>query len=153
MICVIPDPFHSMQRGQVPRLEKVCDFNTQVSKIFSQYCHCFSFASQTHTMRKGLVACYTSVCSRRMKSCAPIRLQNVMIHMFIHPFCDVTFRKMELEAVIDKVTLDMGYESLKAKQKEAIMLFFLQKRRITNRIWKRCVYYIILHLCVVPGTN
>ena len=50
--------------------------------------------------------------------------------MFIHPFHDVTFRKMELEAVIDKVTLDMGYESLKAKQKEAIMLFFLQKKDV-----------------------
>ena len=82
-------------------------------------------------MRKGLVACYTSVCSRRMKSCAPIRLQNVMIHVFIHPFPDVTFRKMELEAVNDKVTLDIGYESLKAKQKEAIMLF----------IYKRETYY------------
>ena len=47
--------------------------------------------------------------------------------MFIHPFHDVTFRKMELEAVIDKVTLDMSYES---KQKEAIMLLFLQKRDV-----------------------
>ena len=39
--------------------------------------------------------------------------------------------------MIDKVTLDMGYESLKAKQKEAIMLFFLTKeRRITNGFGK-----------------
>ena len=80
--------------------------------------------------------------------------------MFIHPFHDVTFRKMELEAVIDKVTLDMGYESLKAKQKEAIMLFFFYKRDVLPTgfgkgvsITSYCICVVIHVVIRLPGTN
>ena len=82
---------------------------------------------------------------------------------FIHPFHDVTFTKMELVAVIDKVTLDMGYESLKAKQKEAIMLFFfLQKRDVFVilptgfgkgvSITSYCICVVIRVIIRLPGT-
>ena len=56
---------------------------------------------------------------------------------------------MELEAVIDKVTLDMGYESLKAKQKEAIMLFFLQKRDVLPTGFGKGVSITSYCICVV----
>ena len=40
-----------------------------------------SLMSHTHTMRKGLVACYTSVCSWCMKSCASIEHHEMSLLM------------------------------------------------------------------------
>ena len=63
---------------------------------------------------------------------------------------------MELEAVIDKVTLDMGYESLKAKQKEAIMLFFYKRKTYLLYYQQDLEKVCLLHHNVVirlPGTN
>ena len=50
--------------------------------------------------------------------------------------------EMKLEAVINKVTLNVGYESLKAKRKKASVLFFYKRRiwNVTNRIWKEFMF-------------
>ena len=49
--------------------------------------------SDTHTTRKGLVACYASVCSWCMKSLCPKSDCTTFMSLFTHPFHEITFKK------------------------------------------------------------
>ena len=63
-------------------------------------------------------------------------------------FMTSSFRKIKLDAVIDRVTLDMGYKSLKSKQKLAVIPLLHHQDIIIS-----ITTYLCYCICVVIHVN